>query len=238
MELDDPDIEGGLEMKTSRQKILLGCLAMALAIIGDYLLGFGTFSMTDDPGAYMGISVNVVPDWRYALSSMLGFLCVPLFAVAAVELMKVMEQQYGLASSRLYRLFRIANWGGILYFAFIHIGICMLPVVFNAGMEATGDTVASLNMAIRVLKSIIVPMGLAFLICDGFAAVGWIGMVIKGMLPVRKIALICNPVLISLLGQLLNRIVDGMDSGTESLGWGLMYLVCALRLTKEQGAGR
>ena len=31
--------------KTSRQKILLGCAAMALAMTGDYLLGFGTFSM-------------------------------------------------------------------------------------------------------------------------------------------------------------------------------------------------
>ena len=225
-----------MEMKTSRQKILLGCAAMALAMIGDYLLGFGTFSMTNDPNASMGITAAVVPDWRYAVSSMLGFLCVPLFAVAAVELMKVMENQYGLGGSKLYRLFRIANWGGILYFAFIHIGICMLPVGFNAGMEATGDTAASINMTLRVLKSIAVPLVLGFILCDGFAAIGWIGMVVKGMLPVRKIALICNPVIILLLGQLLNVIVDGMDSGTESLGWGLMYLVCAVKLTKGQEA--
>lgn len=228
--MDDPNAEGELEMKTSRQKILLGCVAMALAMIGDYLLGFGTFSMTNDPNAYMGITTTVVPDWRYAVSSILGFLCVPFFAVAALELMKIMENQYGLSGSKLYRLFRIANWGGILYFAFIHIGICMLPVVFNAGIEVTGDTAASIDMVIRVLKSIIIPMGLGFIICDGFAAIGWIGMVIKGKLPVRKIALICNPVIILLLGQLLNLIVEGLDSGTESLGWGLMYLVCAMKL--------
>jgi len=29
----------------------------------------------------------VVPDWRYAISSVLGFICAALFAVAAVELM-------------------------------------------------------------------------------------------------------------------------------------------------------
>ena len=69
---------------TSRQKILFGCLAMILAMISDYLLGFGTFSMTNDPNAYMGITASVVPDWRYALSSILGFLCVPLFAIASV----------------------------------------------------------------------------------------------------------------------------------------------------------
>ena len=46
----------------------------------------------------------------------------------------------------------LASW--ILYFAFIHIGICMLPVVFNVGMEATGSLQASMDMVIRVLKCI------------------------------------------------------------------------------------
>ena len=215
---------------TSRQKILFGVYAMLMAIVGDYLLGFGTFSFSDSPDAYMGITANVVPDWRYAVSSVLGFICAALFSVAATELMTVMEKKYGLEESKLYKLFKIANWGGILYFAFIHIGICMLPVVFNAGMEATGSLQASIDMVLRVLKSIAVPLGLGFVICDVFAAIAWIGLVVKGKLPVRKIALVCNPVIISLLGQLMNYIAEGLDSGFESFGWLLMYLVCALKL--------
>ena len=81
---------------TSRQKILFGVYAMLLAIVGDYLLGFGTFSFSDSPDAYMGMTANVVPDWRYAVSSVLGFICAALFAVAATELMTVMEKKYGL----------------------------------------------------------------------------------------------------------------------------------------------
>lgn len=219
---------------TSRQKILLGCLAMLLAMIGDYLLGFGTFGTSTDPDAYMGISWSVAPDWRYAVSSILGFACAALFAVAAVELLRVMESKYGLGQSKLYKLFRIANWGGILYFAFIHIGICMLPVVFNAGMEATGDIPAAADMTIRVLKSIVIPLGVGFIVCDGFVTVAWIGMVVKGMLPVRKIALICNPLVIALVGQLTNLIADGLDSGFESFGWLLMYLVCAMTLVGKE----
>ena len=171
---------------TSRQKILLGCFAMVMAIIGDFLLGFGTFSMTNDPNVPMGIAANVVPDWRFAASSLLGFLCVPFFAVAALELLKVMEKKYGLGDQKLYKLFRIANWSGILYFAFIHIGICMLPVVFNAGMDATGDAASSVVMMLRVLKSIAIPMAVGFIVCDVFVAVGWIGMVVKDMLPVAS----------------------------------------------------
>lgn len=215
---------------TSRQRILLGCAAMALAIVGDYLLGYGTIEMSSDPGAYMGIAWNVAPDWRYAASSVLGFLSAALFAMAAVALLRVMERKYGLGGSKLYKLFRIANWGGILYFAFIHIGICMLPVVFNAGMAATGDVPTAVSMALRVLKSIAVPLALGFIVCDGFATVAWTGMVIKGMLPLKKAALILNPVMIALLGQLMNVIANGLDSGFESLGWGLMYLVCAVKL--------
>ena len=219
-----------MKKMTSRQKILFCIYAMILAMIGDYLLGFGTFGFSDSPDAYMGMTANVVPDWRYAVSSVLGFFCAALFAVAATELMKVMEKKYSLADSRLYKLFQIANWGGILYFAFIHIGIGMLPVVFNAGMEATGSLQASINMVLRVLKSIAVPLGLGFVICDVFVTIAWIGFVVKGKLPLRKIALICNPVIISLLGQLMNYIAEGLDSGFESFGWLLMYLVCAWKL--------
>lgn len=207
---------------------------MVLAMIGDYLLGFGTFSTSSSPDAYMGITANVVPDWRYAISSLLGFLCAPLFAVAALELMNVMEKKYALGESKLYMLFKIANWGGILYFAFIHIGICMLPVVFNAGMDATGDLKTSFDMVIRVVKSIAVPMGLGFVVCDGFVMIAWVGMAAKGMLPVKKIALICNPVFMALIGQLMNYIAEGMDSGFESFGWLLMYLVCAMKLVGKE----
>ena len=219
---------------TTRQRILMGCVSMAMAMIGDYLLGYGTIEMTSDPGAYMGLAWNVVPDWRYSVSSILGFGCAALFAIAAVTLMRVMEGKYALGESRLYRLFKIANWGGILYFAFIHIAICMLPVVFNAGMEATGDIPSSANMALRVAKSIAVPLVLGFIVCDGFVTVAWIGMVVRGMLPLKKAALIFNPIMIALIGQLMNYVHHGLDSGFESLGWGLMYLVCAMKLVGKQ----
>ncbi len=218
----------------SKQRILFGCYAMILAIIGDYLLGYGTISTSTDPDAYMGISWNVAPDWRYAVSSILGLVCAAMFAYAATELLKMMEEQYKLSSSKLYKIFKIANWSGILYFAFIHIGICMLPVVFNAGMEATGDIPTAVTMTMRVLKSIAIPLAVSFIACDLLVTIGWIGMVLKGMIPVKKVFLICCPLGGILFGQLLNFIAEGLDSGTESFGWLVMYLICALNLTKME----
>lgn len=140
-------------MKTSRQKILLACIAMLMAMVGDHLMGYNTGGFSDD-----GITMNVVSDLRYAASSLLGFLCMPLFAIAALELLKVMETKYKLQDKKLYKLFKFGNWSGILYFAFVHIGLCMLPVVYNAGMEATADPNVSMDMLLRVGKSILILM--------------------------------------------------------------------------------
>ena len=46
----------------------MGCVSMILAIIGDYLLGFGTFNVSTAPDAYRGIQWNVIADWRLAVS--------------------------------------------------------------------------------------------------------------------------------------------------------------------------
>ena len=218
---------------SSRQKILMGCVSMALAMVGDYLLGFGTYDTSSAPNAYMGVEWNVIADWRLAVSSILGFSCVPFFYVGVKELLRVLDEDYNIGDSSLYKLFKTANLAGVFYFAFIHIGICMLPVIFNAGMEVTGDIPTSVGIVIRVLKSIAIPLAVSYIICDCFVTIAWIGMILKGMIPIKKIYIICNPIIIAVLGNLANYIASGLDSGFESLGWLLMYLVAAISLTKE-----
>ena len=50
-------------------------------------------------------------------------------------------------------------------------------------------------------------------------------------LPKELIAILGHSIL---FGQLLNLIAEGLDSGTESLGWLMLYLVCALCLTGKK----
>ena len=107
------------------------------------------------------------------------------------------------------------------------------PGRFQCGNGCNGDMTISIDMVFCVLKSILIPMGISFIVCDGFATVAWIGMLLKRLFPVNRLAVICNPVIIALLGQLMNLIREGMDSGFESLGWLLMYLVCALKPVKK-----
>ena len=59
-------------------------------------------------------------------------------------------------------------------------------------------------------------------------------MVLKGMLPLNKAVIICNPLIMALLGQLMNYIAEGLDSGFESFGWLTLYLVCAMKLVGKE----
>ena len=104
-------------------------------------------------------------------------------------------------------------------------------------MEATGDIKAAVDMTIRVLKSELVPLLAGFVVCDLFVTIGWIGMVLKGMLPVKKWMVICCPIFGVVFGNLLNLISEGLDSRTESFGWLMLYLVCALTLTEKSCGG-
>lgn len=222
---------------TSKSKLQLAFPALAMFIIGDYLLGVNSIGTTTDPDAPYGLVWNVVPDWRYALSGILAFLAIPLFAVAAVELMRILENEYHMKKRRLYRTFRVGLWTAMFYFALIHIGMCMLPVVYNAGMAATGDEAASIQMAVRVAISAAVPIFGGFAVVDFCTTIGWIGMVCKGLIPVKKAAVICNPLVMALIGQIIGLIpfpFEGIDSGFESFGWLTMFAVCAARLPKKE----
>lgn len=221
----------------SRNRILLGAVSAFLYMIGDYFLGLDTIYTGSDAVNSFGIVANTAPDWRYALSSLLGFIAAGLLAVAVPELLRVLERKYGLGGSKLYTLFKIGNIFILVYGAFIHLAISMLPVVFNAGMELTGDGALALGMAVRVARSVAVPMGISFVVMDVLASAGWIGMTVKGLIPVKKWMLIFNPLCIALIGQIIEMLpfpVNGVDSGFESLGWLTMYLVSALYLADKE----
>ena len=117
---------------TQKQKIQLAIPAFLASMAGDYLMGINSIGTTS--GGEM--VWNVIADWRLAVSSVLGAVCVILFAISATEAIRVLEQKY--PDSKSVKLFKISNWAGIISFMFLHIGICMLVMIYNAGCDAAG----------------------------------------------------------------------------------------------------
>ena len=215
---------------TKKQKISLAIPAFLFAMIGDYLMGINSIG-TDRTGK---IVWNVIADWRLAVSNVLGALCTILFAVAAIEAVKMLEVRY--PNSKYVKMFKISNYAGIIFFTFIHISICMLIVVFNAGFDATGSLELSKGMLLRVAKSISVPLAASFIFSDLLVMVAWFGMVLKGEINLPKWTVILNPVIIAVIGQVFNIIplpFFGIDSGL-SLGWLLMYAAILVENKKRR----
>ena len=218
---------------TKKQKISLAIPAFLFAMIGDYLMGINSIG-TDRTGK---IEWNVIADWRLAVSNVLGALCTILFAVAAIEAVKMLEVRY--PNSKYVKMFKISNYAGIIFFTFIHISICMLIVVFNAGFDATGSLELSKGMLFRVAKSISVPLAASFIFSDLLVMVAWFGMILKGEINLPKWTVILNPVIIAVIGQVFNYIplpFFGIDSGFESLGWLLMYAAILVENKKRRNA--
>ena len=214
---------------TRRQKIGLAIPAFLFAMIGDYLMGINSIG-TDRTG---NIVWNTIPDWRLAASAVLGAICTVLFAIAAIETIKMLENRC--PNSKYVKLFKLSNYAGIIFFTFIHISICMLLVVFNAGFDATGSVNLASGMLFRVAKSIMLPLAVSFILSDVLVTVAWCTMVFRHEINLPKWTMILNPLIIAFIGQAFNLLplpFFGIDSGFESLGWLLMY---AAILAEQKG---
>lgn len=74
-----------------------------------------------------------------------------------------MEKRYRLNEEKLYKLYKIANWGW-------NPVLCVHPYR---------------DLALRVAKSIAVPLAAGFIVCDVFVTIAWIGLILKGKLPLK-----------------------------------------------------
>jgi hypothetical protein len=68
---------------------------------------------------------------------------------------------------------------------------------------------------------------------------GWIALVLKGILPLKKIWVLAAPLLVAGIGFLLEMILplpfNGFASGFESLGWIMMFLGGIRAIRNDEG---
>lgn len=214
----------------SKQKISLAIPAFLMAMIGDYLIGYEPRDI-EPLGLIADTGWLTIADWRIALSNLLGAVAVPLYFVAAREFLRLLEEQNPKGSDRwrdrFLCLFRIGNYAGFFSFVFIHIACGLLILHFNAAYEVIGNADTAMGIVLRVFLAEAAPFLAYFIIADLFTTVGWIGMVVKKVIPFSKVWLLAAPLLMALIGQVFSIFeigFKGIDSGFESLGWLLMFV--------------
>lgn len=215
---------------TSKQKISLAIPAFLFAIIGDYLIGYEPWDV-EPLGMIADTGWLTIADWRIALSNLLGAAAVPLFFVAANEFLRLLDEQNPKGNDkwkdRFIRMFRIGNYAGFVAFLFIHIACGLLILQFNAAYDIIGDADKAMAIDLRIFLAEAIPFLVYFVVADLFVTLGWIGMVLKKVIPLSKIWLLACPLLAALIGQIFSVFqigFRGIDSGFESLGWLLMFV--------------
>lgn len=221
---------------TSKQKINLAIPAFLLAMIGDYLIGYEPWDI-EPLGLIADTGWLTIADWRIAVSNILGAIAVPLYFVAAKEFLRLLDMQNPKGKDKgkdcFLWLFRIGNYAGFLSFVFIHIACGLLILQFNAAYDVIGNADMAMGLDLRIFWAEAVPFLVYFVVADLFTTIGWIGLVLKRVIPFPKVWVLASPLVMALIGQIFSVLkigFKGIDSGFESLGWLLMF-VAAIKFT-------
>ena len=205
---------------------------MILAIIGDYCMGI-------EPKVSAGISFMIssgwltIADWRIALSNIGGLVGTAFYTIAAmsfIEYLKVkLPQCCDKWGRRFLRLYIAGLIWGCMVFIYFHLACGTLihnyNVIYEAAQGDTARTVAAWNRSYAVQA---VPYWVSFAVLGVTSTGGWIAIILKGVLPLKKVWVLAAPLLIAGIGFLLEWSLplpfNGFSSGFESLGWIIMFL--------------
>ena len=205
---------------------------MILAIIGDYCMGI-------EPKDSAGISFMIssgwltIADWRIALSNIGGLVGTAFYTIAAmsfIEYLKVkLPQCCDKWGRRFLRLYIAGLIWGCMVFIYFHLACGTLihnyNVIYEAAQGDTARAVAAWNRSYAVQA---VPYWVSFVVLGITSTGGWIAIILKGVLPLKKVWVLAAPLLIAGIGFLLEWSLplpfNGFSSGFESLGWIIMFL--------------
>ena len=214
---------------------------LILAIIGDYCMGI-------EPKDSTAISFMIssgwltIADWRIALSNIGGLIGTVFYAIAALSFIDFLKVKLSQCSDkwgrRFLRLYIAVLYWGCMVFIYFHLACGTLihnyNVIYDAVQGDTARAVAAWNRSYAVQA---VPYWVSFVVLGIASSGGWIALVLKGVLPLKKIWVLAAPLLIAGIGFLLEWILplpfNGLSAGFESFGWIVMFLGGIQAVKKE-----
>ena len=205
---------------------------MILAIIGDYCMGI---EPKDSTAVSFMISSGwlTIADWRIALSNIGGLVGTAFYTIAALSFIEYLKYKLSQCSDkwgrRILKLYIAGLIWGFMIFIYFHLACGTLihnyNVIYEAAQGDTARAVAAWNRSYAVQA---VPYWVSFAVLGVTSTGGWIAIVLKGVLPLKKVWVLAAPLLIAGIGFLLEWSLplpfNGFSSGFESLGWIIMFL--------------
>ena len=222
----------GIEAKKIRKRMLLIIPGMILAIIGDYCMGI-------EPADSVAISGMIssgwltIADWRIMVSNIGGMIGTALYTVAALAFIRYLRYKLSQSNRRWDRVFlktyMVGLIWGIMVFMYFHLACGTLIHNFTVIYDAAGgNTEVAVQMWNRTYSVQFVTYWVSFAVLGIASTGGWIAVVLKGLLPLKKAWVLAAPLIVACIGFLLEWLLplsfNGLSSGFESFGWIVMFL--------------
>ena len=219
------------EARTTIRQMFLIIPGMILAIIGDYCMGI-------EPADSVSISGMIssgwltISDWRIALSNIGGMIGTALYTVAALAFIRYLRYKLSQCDGKrdgfFLKTYIFGLVWGIMVFMYFHLACGTLIHNFNVIYEAAGgNTGLAVLMWNRTYSVQFVTYWVSFVVLGIASTGGWIAVVWRGILPLKKVWALAAPLVIACIGFLLEWLLplpfNGLSSGFESFGWIVMF---------------
>ena len=162
-----------------------------------------------------------------------GLIGTVFYAIAALNFIEYLKYKLSQCSDkwsiRFLKLYIAGLIWGCMIFIYFHLACGTLIHNYNVIYEAAqGDTARAVAAWNRTYAVQAVPYWVSFIVLGIASTGGWIAIILKGVLPLEKIWALAAPLLITVIGFLLEWILplpfNGLSSGFESFGWIVMFL--------------
>ena len=220
------------EAKRICRRMLFVIPGMILAIIGDYCMGLEPADSTAISGMISSGWLTIA-DWRITVSNIGGMIGTTLYTIAALDFIRYLHYKLSGCKGKWDKVFlRTYIFGlvwGIMVFMYFHLACGTLIHNFNVIYDAAGEnTELAVQMWNRTYSVQFVTYWVSFIVLGIASTGGWIAVVLKGILPLRKAWALAAPLVIACIGFLLEWVLplpfNGLSSGFESFGWIVMFL--------------
>lgn len=220
------------KLQEIRKKMLYIIPGMICTIIGDYCMGI-------EPADSYAVSGMIssgfltISDWRIAVSNIGGMIGAVLYAIAALAFVEFLKSLRAGMKNKVDRIILNVYMAGLILgctaFMYFHIACGTLIHNYNVIYGAAGgNTELAVEMWNRSYMVQSVTYWGTFIAFGVAVSGGWIVLILKGILPLKKVWVLAAPLLVAGIGFLLEALLplpfNGFASGFESFGWIVMFL--------------
>lgn len=220
------------KLQTIQKRMLYIIPGMICAIIGDYCMGI-------EPADSYAVSGMIssgfltISDWRIAVSNIGGMIGTVFYTVAALAFVEFLKSRYVALKNKVDRIILSVYIAGLILgcIAFMYFHIACATLIHNYNViygAAGGNTELAVEMWNRSYMVQAVTYWGTFIAFGIAVTGGWIALILKGILPLKKVWVLAAPLLVAGIGFLLEAVLplpfNGFASGFESFGWIVMFI--------------